>query len=250
MEDTTQAFLFATAGPATGPVVDPTRTPPPPPPPRPAPLPDLDPVQPGKRDTSAKAAEKIAPSRGKVVRRILRMIAEAEPTRCGATAEELAAALNMKIQTVSARLAELHAKEAIAPRRCRACGGVGCDAEWRGTFCRDGELKRRNASGAAAAVWKIGFRSGVDREGRRHDGDGDVGRSCGPNDRRVLKLVRDAGQIGVTCKEAERRLRMRHTTASPIFTKARKNGWIIDTGKRRDGAAVYAIGMAGLGALN
>ncbi len=249
-----QRFMFGVVGPQSGAVVDPNVTPLPPLPAPPPP--ELDPVHEGRSDTSAVAARKVAPMRGRIVGRLLRMIREAEPIRCGMTVEELTAATKLKVQTVSARIAELHDKKRIAPRLCRVCRGTGlndsgsaCMAEWQATSCHDGVLKRRNPSGVFANVWKVGFVAG-DRPPNRRDNDTIPGKTCGPNDRKILRLVRDSGQVGVTCLETERRLRMRHTTASPVFTKCRRNGWILDIGKRRGGAKVYAIAMAGLGELN
>jgi CTP-dependent riboflavin kinase len=182
-----------------------------------------------RTDTSIAAGTRIAKSKGKIVRRIEALIGD-HPHE-GVTCEEIANALNMRIQTVSARLVELHTDKLIAPMS---------DAAGR-------EMRRSTTSGRTAVVWKRGWQTG-DREAKRRKKRKDrpsESQSVGPIALRILRYAVDSHDRGITCQDVEDALQIRHQTASSTLTHLRKLKLIVDRQARRDGGTVWRITEAG-----
>ncbi len=65
--------------------------------------------------------------------------------------------------------------------------------------------------------------------------------------KRILGYVEKQGDSGATCEECEQWLGMSHQTASSTITHLKQEGWLIDSGHRRDTrtgnrAIVYVLG--------
>lgn len=202
-----------------------------------------------RTDTSITAAHGIRSSRGKICRAIVTFLGGLGAGR-GATCEMIAKNLKMKIQTISARLVDLHEGKQVAPAPCRMCGD---DPKPACVNCHgSGVMKTKTSSGRLAMIWKAGFNPGdapAVRRKKRGRPARALSQAIGPKAEKILRLMIEDERGDTTCAEVERVLQMRHQTASSALCRLHQQGFTRDTGERRRGSIVWKFTAAGIDRL-
>lgn len=184
-----------------------------------------------RSDTSKRAAIRIDGVRRNLHNRIVAELRRRGPH--GATAEELAAHFQAKIQTVSARLNELHREEFIHPA-LDAAGEV---------------ITRATESGKPAKVYRSGWDRRAKQPPRRHRRGAQSTTRTGRVGYAILQFVGENSPHGVTAHDIEATLHLKHPTVSARLSDLMFNHLVRDAGAHRDGQRVHVITWRGWDAL-